>query len=93
MSDLLVGTIIYFIDIILKMGQVVVIASIIISWLGADQYNPIVQLVRNITEPMYRPFRRMTQGFSGPIDLSPMIILLIIGGLKQALDRLQRGQM
>ena len=83
MPNALIGMISFFVDLFCNMAQVVVISSIIISWLGADQYNPIVQLIRNITEPMYRPFRRMTQGFSGPIDLSPMIILFIITGIQR----------
>ena len=83
MPSAMIGMISFFVELFLNMAQVVVISSIIISWLGADQYNPIVQLIRNITEPMYRPFRRMTQGFSGPIDLAPMIILLIISGIQR----------
>jgi YggT family protein len=83
MPSALIGMISFFVDLFCNMAQVVVISSIIISWLGADQYNPIVQLIRNITEPMYRPFRRMTQGFSGPIDLAPMIILFIITGIQR----------
>lgn len=83
MPSPLFGMISFFIELFFSMAQVIVIASIIISWIGADQYNPIVQLIRNITEPMYRPFRRMTQSFSGPIDLAPMIILLIISAVQR----------
>jgi YggT family protein len=79
----LFGMIAFFVELLLNMAQVIVLASVIISWVGADQYNPIVQLIRNITEPMYRPFRRLTQGFSGSIDLAPMVILLIISALQR----------
>jgi YggT family protein len=78
MPNPIFGMISFIIELALNMAQVIVIASVIISWVGADPYNPLVQLIRNITEPMYRPFRKLTQSFSGPIDLSPLIILLII---------------
>lgn len=85
MSDSVVQMISFVIELVLNLVQVIVIASVIISWVGADPYNPIVQLIRNMTEPMYRPFRRLTQGFSGPIDLAPLIILLIITTLQRGI--------
>jgi YggT family protein len=75
----------FVIELALNLAQVVVIASVIISWVGADPYNPIVQVIRNVTEPMYRPFRRLTQGFSGPIDLAPLFVLLIITTLQKGI--------
>lgn len=78
MPNPIIGLLSFVIELALNMTQVIVIASVIISWVGADPYNPLVQLIRNITEPMYRPFRKLTQSFSGPIDLSPLIVLLII---------------
>lgn len=85
MSDSVVQMISFVVELVLNLVQVIVIASVIISWVGADPYNPIVQLIRNLTEPMYRPFRRLTQGFSGPIDLAPLIILLIITTLQRGI--------
>lgn len=85
MPDPIVQMLSFVIELALNMAQVIVIASVIISWVGADPYNPIVQLIRNLTEPMYRPFRKLTQGFSGPIDLAPLIILLIITTLQRGI--------
>jgi YggT family protein len=85
MPSALVGMISFIIELILNMAQVVVIASVIISWVGADPYNPIVQLIRNLTEPLYRPFRKLTQNFSGPIDLAPLIVLLIITTIQRGI--------
>ena len=85
MPNPLIGMLSFIIELALNMAQVIVIASVIISWVGADQYNPIVQLIRNLTEPMYRPFRKLTQDFSGPIDLAPLIILLIITTLQRGI--------
>jgi YggT family protein len=81
----IVNMISFILELILNMAQVVVIASVIISWVGADPYNPIVQLIRNLTEPMYRPFRKLTENFSGPIDLAPLIVLLLITTIQKGI--------
>ena len=83
MPNSLIGLLSFVIELALNMAQVIVIASVLISWVGADPYNALVQLIRNITEPMYRPFRKITQGFSGPIDLAPLIVLLIIATIQK----------
>lgn len=78
MGGALVGGFAAVIEIILNMIQFLVIASIVIGWVGGDTSKPLVQLVINITEPMYRPFRVLTRKIPGPIDWAPMCILLII---------------
>ena len=66
------------VDIILNMIQLLIVASIIISWVGADPNNQIVTAIRTMTEPMFRPLRKLTKSFPGPIDWAPMILMLII---------------
>jgi YggT family protein len=66
------------VDIILNMMQLLIVASIIISWVGADPNNQIVTAIRTITEPMFRPIRKLTRNFPGPLDWAPMILMLII---------------
>jgi YggT family protein len=48
-----------------------------------DPYNPIVQFLRKITEPVFYPIRRAMGGFGLGIDLSPLVVLLIIIFLQQ----------
>ena len=66
------------VDIVFNMIQLLVIGSMIISWVNADPSNPIVQMIRQFTEPLYRPIRRLTGKFSGPIDFAPFIVVLIV---------------
>lgn len=66
------------IEIILNVIQLLILASIIISWVGADPSNQIVVAIRTFTEPLYRPIRKLTSNFPGPLDWAPMILLLII---------------
>ena len=64
-------------DLIIQMVFIVVLASVIISWIGADPMNPIVRIIHSITEPMYKPFRKLIK-IGGPIDWAPMIIIFIM---------------
>lgn len=65
-----------------------IVVRVVLSWIGGGSYNPAVDLIERLTEPVMRPFRRLVPPIGG-IDISPAIaiILLIaltilIGGLK-----------
>ncbi len=70
----------------------IIMIQVILSWLFAfnviNHHNEFIrQLVRGldtITEPIYRPIRRILPDFGG-IDFSPMVVLLIIGVLQKIL--------
>ena len=64
--------------VVLRMVQILVFASVLISWVGADPNNQMVQMVRSITEPLFRPFRKITRNIPGPLDWAPLMVLLII---------------
>ena len=50
----------------------------LLSWVNPDPYNPIVQLLNSITEPvLYRVRQLMPMSGTG-IDFSPMIVILLI---------------
>lgn len=65
-------------DIVLEVYQWIVIISAIISWVSPDPYNPIVRFLHAVTEPVLRPIRRLIGGKLGPIDISPLIVILAI---------------
>lgn len=75
----------HVLDILLNLIQLVVIASVIISWVNADPYNPIVRMISAITEPIYRPIRKYTSRISSSIDLSPIVVVLIVVFLQKSL--------
>ena len=54
----------------------------VISWFSPDPYNPLVQFLNRITEPILSPIRRMIPMFSIGIDLSPIIAFFAIVFLK-----------
>ncbi|MBI4683656.1 MAG: YggT family protein [Nitrospirae bacterium] len=65
-------------DIGLDVYKWIVIISAIISWVNPDPYNPIVRFLHAVTEPVYRPIRRLIGYRLGPIDISPLIVILVI---------------
>lgn len=66
------------IDIILGVYKWVIIIAAIISWVNPDPYNPIVRFLYTVTEPVLRPIRRLIGYRLGPIDISPVIVILAI---------------
>ncbi len=64
-------------DTVLSIFVFMLFARVIISWLNADPYNPIVQFVMRATDPVINPVRRRVKPV-GMLDLSPLIVLLVI---------------
>lgn len=64
-------------DIILTIYSFIVIAAALISWVNPDPYNPIVRFLYRATEPVLRPIRKLVP-LRLPIDISPLILLLLI---------------
>lgn len=56
----------------------VVIIAALITWVRPDPYNPIVQVLRRLTEPVYAFVRRYIPTVIGGIDLSPIIIIIAL---------------
>lgn len=54
----------------------VIIIAALITWVRPDPNNPIVQVLRRLTEPVYEFIRRYIPTVIGGVDLSPIIILL-----------------
>jgi len=71
-------------DYVLWLYMWVIIARALISWVNPDPWNPIVQFLQRVTEPVLYPIR-CRMGFAMGIDLSPIIALLVIIFLQVAL--------
>jgi YggT family protein len=56
----------------------IIVASALISWVSPDPYNPIVRFLYRVTNPVLRPIRRLIGARLGPVDISPLIVVLII---------------
>jgi YggT family protein len=65
------------VDFVLLLYIVLILVRVVIGFVGADSYHPIVPLVMQLTEPVMKPFRRLVPNIGG-LDFSPMVVLLVI---------------
>ena len=72
-------------DIVLGIYKWIIIIRALISWVNPDPYNPIVQALTRMTEPVLRPLRKLAPPYKVGVDLSPLIAVLIILFLEYAL--------
>ena len=71
-------------DYVLWLYMWVIIARALISWVNPDPWNPIVQFLQRVTEPVLYPIRRRV-GFAMGVDLSPILALVVLIFLQVAL--------
>ena len=73
------------VQLLLTVFTFIIVAQAILSWLIAfnviNTHNEFVRTLWNglqtITEPVYRPIRRVLPDF-GALDISPLVVLLIL---------------
>ena len=63
---------------VLTLYMWVVIIAAVISWVNPNPYNPIVRFLYSVTQPVFRFVRRLIGFRLGPIDISPLIVILAI---------------
>ena len=84
-------SIVYLLARLIDIYSLVIIVRAIISWVQPNPYNPIVQLLYRVTEPVLYPIRRMLFRYRGMrdtgIDFSPFIAIIMLYVLKSILFR------
>jgi YggT family protein len=63
----------------------IVVARVLISWVGPDPYNPIVRFLCQATDPLLDRLRRLLPLQFGTIDLTPVALLLALYVVKDLL--------
>jgi YggT family protein len=64
----------------------IVMIAVLLSWVSPDPFNPVVRVLRGMTEPVFEWVRRRVPfAVVGLIDLSPLIVLLLLWFLQQFL--------
>ena len=56
----------------------VVIIAALITFVRPDPYNPIVQILFRLTNPVYAFIRKFVPTLIGGIDLAPLIVILTL---------------
>jgi YggT family protein len=75
-------------DAALWLYMILIVARAVISWVNPDPYNPIVQFLYKVTEPVLRYLRRRLPLVFDGVDLSPLLVLGLIMFLQYFLVRL-----
>ena len=66
----------------LSLLELLILARVILSWVASPfSRNPLVQLIRAVTDPMLEPIRSILPR-TGMFDFSPMVALLVLQLLK-----------
>lgn len=73
-----IGAIAKVLDIVLNLYMWIIIIRAIVSWVNPDPYNPIIQFLYQVTEPVLSPIRRIIPTHTTGIDFSPIIVFLLI---------------
>lgn len=82
----LLEAVIYVVDMLLSVYSWVVIAVCLISFVNPDPYNPIVRVLRNLTEPLLWRIRKwLPFVYIGGLDFSPIVLLLAIQLVKMGI--------
>ena len=76
-------TMAHVLDIVLTILWWMILIRALLSWVSPDPYNPIVQFLNRMTEPILEPIRRLLPSMG--IDISPMIAFLGVVILKSFL--------
>jgi len=68
--------------------SIVIMVSVLISWVSPDPLNPLVRILRSTTDPLFAWVRqRLPFAMVGMFDLSPIIVLLGIQLLQMVVIR------
>ena len=74
----LIAALASILDLALTIYMWVIIARALLSWVNPDPFNPIVQFLYKITEPVLGWVRDRVPVVFGGLDLAPLLVLLAI---------------
>jgi YggT family protein len=65
-------------DLLFHIYSLILVIRVIVSWVNADPYNPLVRFLYQATEPVLYRVRRALPVVYGGIDFSPLVVLVAI---------------
>ncbi len=74
----LIAALASILDLALTIYMWVIIARALLSWVNPDPFNPIVQFLYKVTEPVLAWVRARVPVVFGGLDLAPLLVLLAI---------------
>ena len=87
MIDALFSSVLTVLFSVIFLYKWVVIISALLSWVRPDPYNPIVQMLYRLTEPVYAKIRNIIPTTFGGMDLAPLILIFALIFLETFLQK------
>lgn len=77
-----------FLNLLFLALEITILIRILMTWIpNLNPDNPIVQIIRSITDPILEPARRLIPPMGG-LDFSPIVVLLLLSFLQSLVMRL-----
>jgi YggT family protein len=74
----------------LQIYTFILLIRILVTWIpNLDPYNPLVQFLFRITDPVLEPARKIIPPI-GMIDISPIVVFIVLGFVQRLLLDLAR---
>lgn len=77
-------TVLRLVYLTMRIYMFIILLYVILSWVSPGTYNPAVNLLSAIAEPILKPMRRIIPTIGG-LDLSPLLVLIGIQALTMVL--------
>jgi YggT family protein len=81
---------IFLVELVSNVFLVLLLARIFLPIIGVDPYQPLMQLIVRLTEPVLAPIRAVMPQ-AGGLDFSPMVAMILLTILQSVLTMLLRG--
>lgn len=82
------GALVSIISMVITAYIFVIIIAAIMSFIRPNPYNPFVQTIIRLTEPVYEWIRKYIPTTYGGLDFAPLIVLLVLQFINSFLARL-----
>src|ERR1700694_3817293 len=67
-----------------------IIASVIVSWLPVPRWHPLVRALHAVVDPVLRPFKRILPPIAG-FDFSPLLAIIVLRAISSLVSSLGLG--
>ncbi|MFH1749684.1 MAG: YggT family protein [bacterium] len=74
-----------FLDLLLTILIWMIFIRVIFSWIWPNVENPLIQFLKDITNPILLPIKKIMPK-TGMIDFSPLIAVLILDLIRMAIN-------
>jgi YggT family protein len=77
---------IFLINVLFKILKIILVARIILSWFPHNRFNPFINIIYTLSDPILEPFRQLIKPMNG-IDFSPIILFFLLNLLQNFIIR------